>query len=188
MLFRSNMKLLSVTKESIKIALSSKQIKIAKTEMPIYFKLEKIGNIKAYIKDIDEDKRIATIDRFRFDKHSPLNRKIYRVKADENIKAYITDNNRDYDVEILDMNSEFISVEIDRRRNFDISSFIFIDMLLAISDIQVSCSTNATVTRIDKVADGYKMVLLCHFDNDNKEILTNYIAKHQMDIVRDFQI
>ena len=184
----SKVKILSTSDENIKITLSSKQIKIAKTDMPIYFKLEKIGNIKAYIKDIDEERRVAIVDRFRLDKHSPLNRETYRVKADENIKAYITDNSRDYDIKILDMNNEFVAVEIDRKRNFDINSFVFIDMLLPISDIPVSCSTNATVTRVNKVTDGYTMVLLCHFDGENKEVLTNYIAKHQMDIVRNFQI
>ena len=183
----SEAKILATNNDNVKISLSSKQCKVAKPDMPIYFKLEQIGNIKAYIKDIDENKKIATINRFRFDKHSPLSRNIYRVAADKNIKAYITDNNRDYDVKILNMNRKFIAIEIDRKRNLDINSFIFIDMMLPVSDISVSCSTNATITRINKVANGYVMVLLCHFNDEEKDILTKYISKHQMDIIQNIK-
>ena len=183
----SKVEILSTDSESVKISVSSKQLKVAELDMPIYFKLENIGNIKACIRNINEDKKVLTIDRFRLDKHSPLSRSIYRVKAEEDIKAYIENNDREYSIKVLDMNSESIAVEIDRKRNFDINSFIFLDMLLPLSDMTTSCSTNATVTRISKVANGYVMVLLCHFDDKNKEIITDYISKQQMEILRNFQ-
>ena len=184
----SKVQVLSVDSDSVKISVSSKQLKVAELDMPIYFMLEKIGNIKANISNINEDKKVLTIDKFRFDKHTPLNRSLYRVKAHEDIKAYIENNDREYSVKVLDMSNESIAVEIDRIRNFDINSFIFLDMLLPLSDMTVSCSTNATVTRISKSINGYLIVLLCHFDAKNKEIITEYISKQQMSIVRDFQI
>jgi diguanylate cyclase (GGDEF)-like protein len=181
-------KIISTDAYSIKVILSSRQIKIAKVGMPIYFNLEYIGNIKAKIKDIDVDARSAIIDSFRFDKHSPLNRKKYRIKADDGIKAYITDNDRDYDVKVLDMNSDYVAIEIDRKRNLDINSFIYLDMMLSISGTLKQCNTNATITRIEKTYNGYKMVLLCHLDSDNKNILETYISKQQIEIIHNFQI
>lgn len=183
----SNVKILSTDSTSVKISVSSKQLKIAELDMAIYFKLEGIGNIKASIRNISEDKKVLTIDRFRLDKHSPLSRKRFRVKAEEDIKAYIENNDREYSIKVLDMNNEFIAVEIDRKRNFDINSFVFLDMLLPLSYMTTSCSANATITRISKVANGYVMVLLCHFDDKNKEIVTDYISKQQMEILRNFQ-
>ena len=180
-------KILSSTTDNAKISLSAKQIKIAKVGMKVYFKLERIGNIKASIKDIDEDNRRVTIDSFVIDKHTPLNRIAYRIQAGDDIKAYISENGRDYKVKVLDMNKEYIAVSIDRKRNFDINSLVYIDMLLPITDVSESCVTNATVTRIDNVPGGYKMVLLCHFDDSTQELLSRYIAKHQMDIIKNFQ-
>ena len=183
----SDVKILSSTAENVQIALSAKQIKIAKVGMKVYFKLERIGDIKASIKDIDEDNRRVTVDSFVIDKNTPLNRIAYRVQAGDDIKAYISENGRDYKVKVLDMNSEYIAVSIDRKRNFDINSLVYIDMLLPISDVPEACVTNATVTRIDNVPGGYKMVLLCHFDTSTQELLSSYIAKHQMDIIKNFQ-
>jgi hypothetical protein len=112
---------------------------------------------------------------------------MFRIKAEDGIKAYITDNNRDYVVKILNMNSKYVAVEIERIKNLDINSLVYLDMLLPISNVLKTCSANATVTRIDKVTGGYKMVLLCHLDGDNKEILNEYISKQQMLIIKDFQ-
>ena len=43
-----------------------------------------------------------------FDIHSPLDRKLYRVKASDDFRAYIRDNNRDYSVKVLDTKNEEI--------------------------------------------------------------------------------
>ena len=184
----SKVEILSTNADSIKVLLSSKQIKVVDIDMPIYFKLDHIGNIKAYIKDIDKDKQTATIDRFRFDKHSPLNRKIYRIEVQEDIKAYIADGDREYSVKILDMNNECISIKIDRKRNFDINSLVYLDMLLPISDIVQSCAINAVIIRIDKVVGGYKMILLCTSEDENRNLLNKYITKNQINIIQNFQI
>ena len=183
----SQVKVLSTEMESVNVRLSVKQMKVAQIDMSVYFKLENIGNIKSYIDSIDLDKGIVTLNEFRLDKQSPLNRKVYRVQAEENIKAYISDNNRDYDVEVLDMNNEYIAVKIDRKRNFEINSLVYLEMLLPKLDYTEPCATNATITRIDKVRGGYKIVLLCHLDHENRELLSNYISKHQMDIIQNLK-
>jgi len=184
----AKVKILSVDANSVKIVLSSKQIIVSKNDMFVYFKLKYLGNIKANISNIDVDAKVITVDRFRFDKHTPLNRKIFRVKVQDKIKAYIRDANRDFDIEVLDINSECVAIFIDRKRNFDINSLVYLDILLPLSDSLKSFATNAVITRIDKVHKGYKFILLCHLDADNKQLLNRYIAKVQMDIIKDFNI
>lgn len=183
----SKVKILSLTTKDATIVLSYKQIRIAKVDMLVYFKLEHIGGIKAYISDLDKESRIITIDRFRKEKNTILDRKIYRVEADKNIKAYISDNDVDYDVKLIDINNRYVAIEIGRKRNLDINSFIFLDMLLPLGDDIVSCKTNATITKISSTPNGYKMVLLCHLDDATEKVLTKYILKKQMDIIHTLQ-
>ncbi len=180
-------KILSVSETNLDIVFSSKQTKIAEKGDAIYFNIASIGNIKAYIASIDKEKNRVTINSFRFDKHSPLNRQMYRVSADSDIKAYISYKDRDFYVEILDMNSECIAIKIDRKRNFDINNIIYLDLLLPISEVSEPFSTNATIIRIDKISDGYKMVLFCHLDTKNKDILTKYISKVQLELIKEFK-
>lgn len=184
----SNVKISSILQDSVDVALSSKQIKIAQKGMPIYFKLNKIGNTKAFVKEVYKNRGVVTINNFRFDKHSPLDRNTCRIKLKDDIKAYISEGDREFDVKILDMSDEYIAIEIDRKRNFDINSLVYLDMMLPISEAMHSCSTkNAVITRIEKSPNGYKMVLLCDFDSTNKEMIRKYILKYQLDLIQDFK-
>jgi len=180
-------KILKNTTENIIISFSNKQLQICSINMPVYFKLPNIGYIKANIFDLDRENNLITINQFRLDKNTPLNRQRYRITASNEIKAYISFKNRDFNVKILDMNSEYISIMIDRKRNFEISDLIYIDMLLPISDLFESCHTNATIITITKIKDAYKMVLLCHLDLENSEVLTKYISIQQIKIIHEFK-
>lgn len=180
-------KIINFTDENVTISFSKKQMQISSINTQVYFKLLNIGYMQAKIYSLDAEKEEVIIDRFKLDKHTPLNRQMYRISASTKIKAYISFNDRDYDVEILDMNYEYISIKIDRKRNFDINTLIYLDMLLPISDLFESCSANATIIRIDKIKDAYKMILLCHFDYENRQVLKEYISKHQMEIINSFK-
>jgi len=180
--------ILSTTTNSITMNFSAKQLKVSDIDTAVYFNLKDIGNIKAYISDINHKKQTVVIDRFRFDKHSPLDRTLYRIKVQDDIKAYIVDGDREYTVKVLDMNNECVAVEIDRKRNFDINSFVYLDMYLPISNDIQSCGFNASILRIDKIVGGYKMILLANIDTKNKSILNKFISKNQMDIIKEFKI
>jgi len=183
----SKVDILSAKDSTLELKFSNKQIKVSQIDKAVYFNLQYIGSIKAYIKEIDKNKNIVTIDRFRFDKHTPLNRDLFRIKVNDNIRAYIEDNNREYPIELIDINYSYVAIKIDRKRNFDINSLVFLDMMLPIDDIEKSCALNATITRIEKIIGGYKMVLLLHNDEDTEKIIREYISKKQMKIVKSFQ-
>jgi diguanylate cyclase (GGDEF)-like protein len=180
--------IVSCMEDSVVLTLSSKQIGIAAVDMPIYFKLNSIGNIKAYIKEIDKKKNRVIIHKFRSDRHSPLSRRLFRVKVLDTIKAYIEESNREYSVEILDMNYEFIAIEIDRKRNFDFNSVVFIDMLLPMQDSFESLQLQAKIIRVEKNPQGYKMVLSFETDDESEKILQQYISNCQMKIMHDFKL
>jgi hypothetical protein len=59
--------------------------------------------------------------------------------------------------------------------------------MIPINDIMTTFSTEATLKRIEKVKDGFKVVLLCHLDIISKGILQQYIAKRQMEIISELK-
>ncbi|MBC8237733.1 MAG: GGDEF domain-containing protein [Helicobacteraceae bacterium] len=176
-----------VTSQHIQITASKKQIKMAKIGKYMYFKIDKLGNIKATVNSIDEDRHRVSLDTFKFDIHSPLDRKLYRVKAADDFRAYIRDNNRDYNVEVLDMNNKYIAVEIDRKRNFDIDASFVLHVRMIIDGVAYNFETTTTIKRVEKVLGGYKFVLFCHLDTKNEEIIQEYLASFQRNIIKDFQ-
>ena len=168
-----NAEVVSSIDESIVVKLSTKQISIAYIDMPLYFQLNNIGNIKAYIQEIDKKKKTVLIHRFRSDRHSPLNRKIFRIKVLDTVKAYIEESNRDYDVQLLDMNYESVAIEIDRKRNFDLNSIVSIDMLLPTDSALKSVLFTAKIIRVEKSRQGYKMVLSFQENAENQKFLNS---------------
>ena len=182
-------KIKEVGAQHIEITASRKQIKIAEIGKFIYFKTPKLGNVKANIQYIDEDRQKLSVHSFRFDIHSPLDRKLYRVKASEDFRAYIQDNNRDFDVKVLDMNNQYIAVEIDRKRNFDYGASFTLHVRMIIDGKAHNFETKTTIERMEKVLGGYKFVLLCNLEvgNENEKILTEYLASFQRNIIKDFQ-
>ena len=180
-------KIKDVSAQGMEITASQKQITISETGKYIYFNTEKLGNVKANIKSIDEDRHRFSVHSFRFDIHSPLDRKLYRVKASEDFRAYIKDNNRDYDVKGLDMNNKNIAVTIDRKRNFDYGASFDLHVRMIIDGVAHNFETHTTIERMEKVLGGYKFVLLCNLDPKNEEILQEYLASFQRNIIKDFQ-
>ena len=152
--------------------------------MLIYLKLQNVGFIQGNLFKLNEN--IATINNFRFNKHTPLNRQRYRISISNYIKAYISFNDRDYPVEIIDMNEEYIAIKIDRKRNFSIGDTIYLDMLLPSLDTMKECSCNANIIKLDRINDGYKILLYCDLDYKNQDILKEFISELQMDIVQGF--
>ena len=180
----SKVKVLSINPNNAQLTLSSKQMDIAEVGMLIYFKLGTLGNIAANISQIDATKRTLTINEFKKDTHSPLNRKSIRIQAGDDIKAYIVHEETEYTVKILNMSEQFIAIEMDKTRNLDVNSVIYLDLLLPLSDKNRACKADATVTRVDKTPTGYKLVLLCHLDEKNKHIVSQYISEQQMRIIK----
>lgn len=176
----SKSQVLSTTTHNAQLLLSAKQMAVVEVDSFIYFKLAEFGNVVANISAINERKKSITINEFRKDTHSPLNRKALRIEAGENIKAYINFQGYDYNVKVFDMNQQCVAVEIDRMRNIDLESLVHLNLLLPVADTQKSCKADASVTRINKTPAGYKLVLLCHLDDKNLHNLSEYISDQQM--------
>ena len=183
----NNSKLLTVNQNSIEISASEKQLKILKVGDFVYFKSKELGNVKANVQSMDKDRGRMILYSFRFDIHSPLDRKLYRVKAADDFRGYIRDNNRDYDVKILDMNSSYIAMKIDRKRNFDLDASFRLYIRMIIDEVAHNFETNGVIERLEKVPGGYKFIVRCDLDTSNEEILQDYVASFQRNIIKDFQ-
>lgn len=168
------------------ISASQKQVKISEVGKFVYFPHENLGNVKANIQSLNENNSEITLDSFRIDIHSPLDRKLYRVQASSDFRGFIRDNNRDYDIEILDLNNKFVALKIDRKRNFDIGSSFTLEIRMIINNEAKNFTTQSTVVRLEKVLGGYKIVVSCTPNEDNEEMLQDYISSFQRNIIQDF--
>lgn len=183
----ANNKLVSIDKHDVSIILSDKQRSIAKTNDSIYVDFPSLGYVKASVKSIDTQKRLAVVHQFSVEKSSPLNRKKFRITAKENTHVRILSKGLTSEGSVLNMNDEYIALYVKRINNLQESALVAIEFIIDLDVHLKSFSTNATITKIDKTKDGYKIVLYCLADDNNKNILTDYIAKRQMEIIRELQ-
>lgn len=182
---QSDNKIVATTAESMTIVLTQKQMFAAKKDSEVYFQLPNVGYIKAQIKSVDKHKKSVVIDRFRSDKETPLARKIFRVAAGDDVKAFITNYDIDYEVKVININTEFITLVIDRKRNFEINDLISIDMTLPMDGKKHHFASDAIITKIEKILVGYEMVLVCHYSKQDEELIQSYIAKRQHGIIKE---
>ncbi|MBU1658219.1 diguanylate cyclase [bacterium] len=183
-----NNTVVSVKKDSITISLSNKQFNCAVLHDPIYFTFEKLGHVKAHIEMIDAKNRVITINKFRFDKHSPLQRKKYRVQAAMPISVSIIHNNSESTGTLINLNENCIAVDMKRKKNLEEGALVGLDMLLPISPEHLqNINTDATILRIEKTLSGYKIVFLCHLNTNNEKLINQYISKCQIDIIQELK-
>ncbi len=183
----ANNKFVSIDKHDVSIILSDKQLSIAKPDDTIYVDFPSLGHVKASIKSTDTQKKLAVVHKFSVDKNSPLNRKKFRITAKENTHVSIISKGLASEGTVLNMNNEYIALYVKRTNNLQETGLVFIEFMTDLDEHLESFSTNATITKIDKVKNGYKLLLYCLLNDKNKNILTDYIAKRQMEIIRELQ-
>ncbi|EDZ62078.1 protein containing GGDEF domain [Sulfurimonas gotlandica GD1] len=180
-------KLLFVDKDSATVQLSNKEFCATAPNENIYLEFPMLGIVKASVYSLNDKNNTVKIHRFRLSKHTPLKRKIFRVEVEENMKVNILSDGPDCEGVVNDINEEYIGLRLKRKRSLDEGSFVSIDIMLPVDDITTSFITEATVKKIEKVKDGFKIVVLCHLDGINKGILKQYIANRQMKIIHELR-
>jgi len=83
------------------------------------------------------------------------------------------------------MDSEYIALGIERKRNFKVNSSVYLDMLLPIEENEYHIAIDAIITKIEKILDGYKMVLVCNYVTKDQVIIEKYMARRQHEIIKE---
>ena len=184
----SDADIIHVHNDNIVLKLSKAQIAVAKHNSYIFFHISSFGNIKASLKIIDLDKDLVKIDKFRIDKFSPLQRQKIRVEAQKNMHIHLVSGGPLYKGTVVDINEEAIALAIPRRGNLQEGSFVSVAMMLHLQEEVQEFHSNATVYRVEKMKDFYKIVILCQIDAENLKLLNNYIAMRQIEIIQELKL
>ena len=180
-------KILFLNKDSVSIQISNKEFCATGLNEIIYLQFPLFGIVKTSVYSVNDKNNTITLHRFRMNKHTPLQRDMFRVDAGENMKIRVLFDGPDAEGIVLDMNEQFIALKLKRKKSINEGNFVSIEVMIPIDDIITTCSTEATVKKVEKVKDGFKVVLLCHLDGINKAILQQYIAKRQMEIISELK-
>ncbi|WP_373002844.1 diguanylate cyclase domain-containing protein [Sulfurimonas sp.] len=183
----SENKIVFLNKDTVSVQLSNKEFCATGQNEIIYLQFPLFGIVKTSVYSVNDKNNTVTLHRFRMNKHTPLKREMFRVDAEENIKVLVLSDGPDSEGVIIDMNEQFIALKLKRKKNIDEGNFVSIEAEIPINEIVTTFSTEATVKKIEKIKDGFKVVLLCHLDSINKAILQQYIAKRQMEIISELK-
>ncbi|MDO8454393.1 MAG: diguanylate cyclase, partial [Sulfurimonas sp.] len=180
-------KLLSVNKESITLNLSNKQFLIASDNDVIYLEFPLLGFVKAYIKHVDNINMNMSVHKFSLDKYSPKQRKKFRVGAAKDTLISISYSGQVVKGIVVDVNEDSIALILKSKNNLYEGSFIFANMMLNMENSIELFTTSATVQKIEKIKDTYKVVLLCHLNSESGALLHHYIVKRQIEIINEMR-
>ena len=184
----SDAEIVHVYDDNILLKLSKAQMAVAKHNSHIFFHISSFGNVKASLKIIDLEKHLVKIDKFTVDKFSPLQRQKIRVDAKENTHIDVISGGPLYKgMVLLDLNEDAIALAMPRRGNLQEGSFVSVAMTLYLQDEVQEFHSNATVYRVEKTKDFYKIVMMFQVDTENFKLLNNYIAMRQMQIIQELK-
>ena len=180
-------KIVVLNKDSLSIQISDKEFCATGLNETIYLQFPIFGVVKTSVYSVNDNNNTVTLHRFRINEHTPLTRKMFRVDAEENTHVRVFSDGPDSEGVLLDINEQFIALKLKRKKSIDEGNFVSVEVMIKVDEIVTTFVTEATVKRIEKVKDAFKVVLLCHLDGINKGILQQYIAKRQMEIISELK-
>ncbi len=180
-------KVLSVNRESVILNLSNKQLLIASDNDAIYLEFPLLGFVKASIKHVDLINMNMSVHKFSLDKYSPKQRKKFRIGVEKNTLISISYSGLVVEGMVIDVNEDSIALTLKSKKNLYEGSLVFAKMMLNIENNIELFHTSATVQKIEKMKDTYKVVLFCHLNSESETLLHRYIAKRQIEIINEMR-
>lgn len=179
--------IVSIDSNSVTVKLSDKQLAVASQNGIIYIEIPDIGYVKAYIENINSSDMTMTLHSFVKGRYFPVSRKMIRIKAEKDVNATVRYNEVLIKATLLNLNEKYIALITDKETDLFKGSLVSVEMSLKTEKGVEYFTTTATVQKIKNFEDGYKIVLMCHLDNKSKNLLSSYIAKRQMDIIKEMK-
>ena len=180
-------KILAVGVDNVVISLSKKEFFIAKNEPFIYINIPIAGLIKTDIDAFNPRFSSVSLKNFRQSNDTPLRRKMLRVEMESDITVRIFDSKIKLNGVIIDINEQYIALNIANNENIVEGHSLTVSTSLSIDNKPHPFHTEVTVQRIQKLDDSYKLVVLCHLNNKNKDLFKKFISKRQMQILSELK-
>jgi diguanylate cyclase (GGDEF)-like protein len=180
-------KILRVDEKSILLQVTSKEIRMAKLQKGIYLEFPHYGVVKAEISNANAYDYTFEIHKFKFTYHNPLNREKFRVEAAINTKVAIMAQNVSIEATLFDLNDEYISVKVKKKRYLDEGVSITLETYLELENFSRRFIGAGTVYKVIELEKYYQIVILCDMDSENSTILKSYLSARQLDIIQELK-
>lgn len=142
------------------------------------------------IHNIDFDNQTITIKDMQFSSRTATDRKFIRLEPNEEqtCSLFYKEIKFTTDTTIIDLSEVSAKVEIKALpAGISIDEKIYLTINIKVDNKQISLSTETTVYRIDENKRSYYLVLLFELDKKDKELVREYIANRQMELIREFK-
>lgn len=174
----------TVLNNSLMVNLGTKFYGVIRTGTRLYARLPTFSTIKAVVKEIDWQGKTMKLGYFSYDEHSPLNRRHLRVNVEDGLEARIIAEKDSTLGTVLDVNEQAIAVTVNSPKSFKTGDNVSVSMNIELNTTLVPFNTYATILRIEKEKTGYKMVLLCLANQSSPDLLNQWIAQRQLEIIK----
>ncbi|MCW8837462.1 MAG: diguanylate cyclase, partial [Thiovulaceae bacterium] len=179
--------ILGVHGDDVVFQISKKQCVTIKKDSKIYFKLNKIGDVEAEVKDFNISKNQFVLHNFRVVKSSPMHRTMFRIKVEENINVEIIFGDDEYKSKLIDLNMDTMAVLMNKKDPISVGDEVNMKTTLTIQDKEKHLMSPSQVIKIDKDKKYKKVVIKCNYNTDDKHFIHDYISARQMEIVKEIQ-
>lgn len=142
------------------------------------------------ISNIDFDGQTVTFSEARFIEQTPSKRKNVRVVPEEEHTVSLFYMERKFfgESRIVDLSVTAVKIELDALpAGMQTGEAVMVDMVLPAAKMPLIINTRAKIFRIDQSRYSYQVVCLMELAPDMVKQLTGYIAKRQMDLIREFK-
>ena len=142
------------------------------------------------IEKVNFDEQTIVFTDMHFSESNPTQREPVRVFPEEEHTVSLFYEDRKYfgDVRIYDISVKAVKIELDALpAGLRLDSNVEINMVLERDKKPCIIHSNATVTRVNELHRTFHLVLKLDIDSTNQKDLIDYVAKRQMNLIREFK-
>ena len=139
---------------------------------------------------IDFEQQTIIFKEMRFLPRNPTQRRAVRVVPEEHHSVSLFFENRKFygDVTISDISIEAVKLEVNALpAGLKVKTKVNVDIVLEYDRKPLIINTPAHVLRIDEMARSFAIVLILELIPQHKKQIIDYVAKRQMNLIREFK-
>lgn len=139
---------------------------------------------------IDFDQQTIIFKEMRFLPRNPTQRRAVRVVPEEHHSVSLFFENRKFygEVKVSDISIEAVKLELNALpAGLKVKTKVNVDIVLEYDRKPLIINTPAEVLRIDEMSRNFNIVLLFELIPQHKKQIIDYVAKRQMNLIREFK-
>jgi YesN/AraC family two-component response regulator len=188
----NNGSIVDIKDNHVSIKTSFKQEKAAQFQKNVLITSEIFPNavLCESIEKIDFEQQIITFNKMHFLPTNPTHRKRVRVvpEAQHTVTLFIDDRKFYNDISIRDLSVEAVKLESSSLpAGLTTQTNVSVNIVLQHYNKPMIIHTPATLLRIDDMPISYFITLVLKLSPKNKKLLTEYVARRQMNLISEFK-